>query len=321
MALLWAALLFAGSQTAAQAQPGCAMEPGDRSWVQGSLRGWEVIRRDRLRLPPSRPAIIVFDARCRYEMASGSGGWTAEPHDGTIRMPHGVEPIQVGVTSFTSGGEGRPPFFVMALPSVWRAAGISGLLGLDAGLQGVFLHEYMHATQAPYLRRAFQRMQAAGAPEDISDDALQARFADDPEYGAAFERERSLLYAAATEPSLDRARQLAGEALAAMRARQSRWLTGDNAYWKHADDLFLTMEGVGQWSAYAWLSHPRGWALSPALAARAMRGGRRWWSQEEGLALFLVIDRLLPGWQAQAFSANPALGIDLLAEAVGDPAT
>ena len=39
--------------------------------------------------------------------------------------------------------------------------------------------------------------------------------------------------------------------------------------------------------------------------------GTRWWSQEEGLALFLVLDRLLPDWPDRAFSANPALGIDL----------
>jgi hypothetical protein len=43
-----------------------------------------------------------------------------------------------------------------------------------------------------------------------------------------------------------------------------------------------------------------------------MRGRKRWWSQEEGLSLFLIIDRFVPDWPQRAFAPSPALGIDLL---------
>jgi hypothetical protein len=97
-----------------------------------------------------------------------------------------------------------------------------------------------------------------------------------------------------------------------MEARQKRWFIGENSYWKNYDDLFLTMEGFGQWNGYAWLSDPRGGGLTSAAAQEKMRGRRRWWSQEEGLALFLVIDRFVPDWPKRAFALNPALAIDLL---------
>jgi hypothetical protein len=77
------------------------------------------------------------------------------------------------------------------------------------------------------------------------------------------------------------------------------------------------MEGFGQWAAVAWLSDAMGGRMTPAAAKDRMRGSRKWWSQDEGLALFLVIDRLLPTWSQQAFGSPPALGIEMLREATG----
>jgi hypothetical protein len=47
-----------------------------------------------------------------------------------------------------------------------------------------------------------------------------------------------------------------------------------------------------------------------------MLGKRRWWAQDEGLGLFLVIDRLLPDWPRFVFR-DPSMGaIELLEQAV-----
>ena len=81
---------------------------------------------------------------------------------------------------------------------------------------------------------------------------------------------------------------------------------------------FLTSEGFGQWVAYAWLADPKGGGMAMDAAREKMRGKRRQWSQEEGLGLFLVIDRFVPDWPARMFARRPALGIDLLRLAARD---
>jgi hypothetical protein len=44
------------------------------------------------------------------------------------------------------------------------------------------------------------------------------------------------------------------------------------------------------------------------------RGGKQW-SQDEGLAIFLAVDRLVSGWTVRTFTAQPATALQLLAEA------
>jgi hypothetical protein len=154
--------------------------------------------------------------------------------------------------------------------------------------------------------------------DDFNDDSLQKHFQTDPAYVAVIEKETNLLFGAAEEPDPVKAKALAQQALSLMEARQKRWFVGSEAMWKPYDDLFLTLEGFGQWNGYAWLSDPKGGAMTPAAAETKMRGSRKWWSQEEGLGLFLVIDRFVPNWASQAFAAKPALGVDLLRQAVAE---
>ena len=302
----------------AAGQP-CVMSGPERAWVESALQAWQRVSTGRLKLAPHpAPAIIVFDGKCRFERTEGKQSWRAEPHGGSIRLPDGGE-VPAQVTSFASHDDkSATTFFVMALPSIWEAANIP-IARDPKGLIAVFLHEFSHTRQVEPLQSVFQAAEAAyKMPDDFSDDSLQKHFQADPAYVAVIEKEMSLLFKSAAEPDPVAARKLAGEALALMDARQRRWFVGDDAYWKHYDDLFLTMEGFGQWVAYAWLADPGGGQME-AGAARDRMAGTRWWSQEEGLALFLVIDRFLPDWPQRAFAAKPALGIDLLRLAAADP--
>ena len=101
-----------------------------------------------------------------------------------------------------------------------------------------------------------------------------------------------------------------------MRSRQARWFTGDEAVFAALDDIFLALEGVGQWAGYAWLAHPEGGGVAADEAIRIMLGRRRWWVQDEGLALLLVVDRLLPDWPALEFSVPAPGASELLERAV-----
>lgn len=304
----------------------CTMAPADRVWLDQAVANWRVAERRLLRLAPSPlPRIIAVDARCIWSGTAGRDGriaWTSAPHDGkTVAFPGGntapIGPISHAAPDADGAGIG---YFAMSLPSVWRAAGVTSGLGLERLMDGVMLHELMHTRQFYFANpRLAELGRRYGFGDDISDDSLQDRFKGDPAYVAAWEAERDLLYAAAAAPGDAEARRLAGQVLAAMRARQARWFVGRDAQWQPLDDLFLTMEGLGQWLAYAWYVSPQGGAIDKATALREVRRKRNQWSQDHGLGLFPVIDRLVPGWRRDVFAAKPVLAEALLARAAGTP--
>ena len=293
------------------------MTSDEKAWTESALGAWYYMEADRLKVPElTPPDVIMFDDKCRFEAAaSKKPPGKGEPHSGKIRLPDGSD-MPVGLASSTSRDDKTGKiFFVMALPPIWEAAH-AVKPGDTTGLKAVFLHEFSHTRQVPPLQSSFAAAEAQfKTPDDLTDDSIQAKFSKDPAYVAVEEKESRLLREAAHEPDLGKARKLAGEALALMDARQKRWFTGPDAVWKPYDDIFLTMEGVGQWVGYAWLADPNGGAMTPA-AAEAKIGGAHWWSQEEGLNLLMVIDKLMPDWPQRVFAAKGALGIDLLREAV-----
>jgi hypothetical protein len=133
---------------------------------------------------------------------------------------------------------------------------------------------------------------------------------------AAYLAERDLLYRAAAADSIADVRALAAEALARMRSRHARWFVGEDAVYSTVDGMFLSMEGAAQFAAYAWLAHPEGGGLERDSAVTRMLGRRRIWSQDEGLGLFLVVDRLLPEWPSLVFTKPSIDALDLLDRAV-----
>ncbi len=313
-------LAAAGASVAAPKDAACAMTDQDRAWVDGALAASDYIMDQRLHLPRvPHPTIILFNEHCRFE-SSGSGkpAWVGEAHSGKIRLQKNSIPARIVAMEDYDNQTGRE-FFVMSLPSIWEAAGL--MKPGDKGLTAVFLHEFSHSRQSPALKPVIDAATAKyPVPDYFNDDSLQKRFESDPAYVAVYEKEAGLLYRAAAEPDVAKARELAKQALDLMEARQKRWFTGEDAMWKPWDDIYLTMEGFGQWNAYAWLSDPKGGGMTRDAAREKMRGKRKWWSQEEGLGLFLVIDRFVPNWAAEAFAPQPKLGMDLLREAVTKPA-
>ena len=81
------------------------------------------------------------------------------------------------------------------------------------------------------------------------------------------------------------------------------------------EDVFLTLEGVGNWTALGYMQAPEGLRLPPADAMRRLRGDGQSWTQDEGLALFLVLDALVPQWQRRVLAREAISGFALLSEA------
>lgn len=301
----------------AQDRGSCRMADADEHWLRQALRNWRIVERTVLE-SGSRPLpqIVTYDAHCTYGIAAGARSplcWTAAAHGGEVALPNGAR-IPPAPNAFNASAGGRI-FVVMSLPSIWQAVGIRSEIALPTMLEAVMFHELTHAYQwsvTPSV--SFVALQTRyGLPESVNDDSLQERFERDPAYRSLFEDERDLLFRAAAAAGEAEPRVLACAALAKLRERRRRYFTGPDESWGHVDEVSLTTEGLGQWVSYAWLIRGRG--LAPASVLPRLRG--TYWPQDEGLAIFLVVDRLVPGWQRLLFAPEPETAEPLLARACG----
>jgi hypothetical protein len=298
-------------------------------WIEKWLGAWELASRQILRVPDAPPPeIVLYDGACVYTTSALTAGgrppmsgpallgtplpWRALPHGGSLTLPDSSE-VPIQLMSMTRAARETGPFFVMAAPSFWAQMGH----GQEPGLTGVFLHEFAHTRQIRGMSERIGPIDSTWPyPEELDDDAVQTHFSADSEYVAAYQAERDLLYRAAAAEALSEVRALATEALAMMRSRHARWFTGEKAVFAEVDDIFLSLEGSAQWAGYAWISHPQGGGLDRDAAVKMMLGRRRWWTQDEGLGLILVVDRLLPEWPSLVFGESSMGAVDLLDRAV-----
>ena len=298
------------------------------SWINRWFAAWELTSKQILHLPDAPPPHVVFyDSSCVYTTSEVTVAappvdngpmlrgaklpWRVALHGGSLTLPNASR-VPVQLMSFANSDRKTGPFFVMAAPQYWGSG-----RNQEAGLTAVFIHEFAHTRQIPGVVKIVGPIDSAWKfPQELDDDVVQAHFGSDSTYVAAFKAERDLLYSAAMADSLAKVRALAREALAMIRSRHARWFTGGNAVFATLDDTFLSLEGAGQWAGYAWLAHPAGGALTRAAANEKISGRRRRWSQDEGLGLFLVVDRLFPKWPSLVF-AEPSIGaVELLERAI-----
>lgn len=304
-ALAIATVLFAAGPARSDVPPkapielkasGCVAERSDAAWLAQAMDKWRKAEVAYLALVAKpMPTMHVYDAKCAYQLPAGSFETaTAAPH-GSDGVKINGRTLPLGPIAFADGSGS----FVMALPSVWRAKGVNGTFGLERLMDAVLLHEIMHTRQSELASAAFEpieRRKPAGV--EISDDLIQDRFGKNADYVAAYERERDLLFAAAAANSDAEARKKAIEALGLIERRRARWFVGQDAYLSQVEDVFLTMEGMGQWMGYRMFLDL---GVRPEAALKEVRRGGGYWSQDEGLAIMLIADRLSPQWKRQAF--------------------
>ncbi|HUF17960.1 MAG TPA: hypothetical protein VMS12_07945 [Thermoanaerobaculia bacterium] len=304
--------------------PACSVPEADRAWIDRSLKAWRFASREiaGIGVVPNAQ-VILFSEDCvlRSENALSNPSadgvtWTASPHTGTVSVPDGSE-VPAGVTSYAAGEEGAR-FFVMATPSVWAAAGIGDGSSLETMLVAVMLHEASHLAQiGPYGPSLGALIERNALPDSFNDNSVQESFGSNEEFAASVKRETELFMEAAAAEDDAVARRLAGEARRLMLARQQRWLVGEDAWHIEAENIWLTFEGAGQWIAYQWLIHPRSGAHPTAdVLARFTRG--RQWSQTEGFALVMALDRIAgPDWKRHAYGDGALTVPEMLDEALG----
>ncbi len=334
--LALAALLTIAPFGQEQDTAGKALAPEDRAWIEHAVDGWERVCRDILRVAPAPlPWMIFFDEAHVWHANAGPGFDALQPTDGAwrvslapasgalplvgwahgdgIRLPTG-DTVPPAIVAFTSSVEADgTAFLVLSLPAIWRRDHSAKGARLDALTLAVFAHEMSHTRQAEaYGGRITAIAEEHGLGDDFDDDVVQDRFGTRPGFAAAYAEEVELFFRAAAEDDRELCRQLAEEAVRLMGERRAAHLAGEAAFYAELEDLFLLMEGAANWAGYRVLLNE---GLPPEDAQDVMRGSRTSWTQEEGLAIFLTVDRLLPDWRACVFGAQVVELQELLAEA------
>lgn len=323
------------------ATAGCSLSGENERLIQDALDAWARISGDYLELDPHPlPWMVLFDASCVWHLAPDESSapdarpvdvsfrfagepveTRVEPHDGAVRLPNGSEIPAQGLAFASVHDEGRASFFAMALLDVWRQMPGVEESGMDLHefFLGVLSHEIVHTRQLVHVNARIAELgEGREMPESIDDDIVEERFGEVPGYAAAYEAESDLFYEAVAERDPDRRRELVAEALRLVRRRHERWFTGDDEIYRELDGLFLNMEGVAVWAAYR-LSRENP-DSGPDGGSPAFERARNTWTQDEGLALFLLLDEMVPDWRPRVLGPELASPFALLEEAIRDPA-
>jgi hypothetical protein len=149
-------------------------------------------------------------------------------------------------------------------------------------------------------------------PAEVNDDMVENRFKDVPGFKEAFNAERDLLYRAVAEADPAQRRTLIDQALGMARQRRERFFTGEDRPYAELEELFLNMEGAAEWARFKYHQAAPGNTMSDAEIISFIRGQENSWSQEMGLALVLLLEKEVPGWQRQLLGPEMVSPLKLL---------
>lgn len=336
--------LAALSACTAQPQPisrpadSCALRDSDVRWIQNVLDAWARASRDFLDIGAAPlPRTVVFDASCVWHMAAGPGDvpestrietplrFAGRPvpvqglaHDGVVPLPNGASITADIIAVAMPHRDGNEAFLVLALPDLWRRhAQASRDPHLAIRISSVALHEMVHTRQLPDLRRRVDALEERfDLPAHFDDDVVEERFRDSVAYRTTFEAERDLLYEAVGEADPDRTREMVSEALSLARTRHERFFAGGDEVYARLEGLFLNMEGIAEWVRFKHHQADRAWPNDDADIIAFLRGQDNSWSQDEGLALALLLDEMVPDWTRQLLDPTMPSPLSILRDAV-----
>jgi hypothetical protein len=221
------------------------------------------------------------------------------PHDNTdLWLPTGALPIGPGKAPRVFArpyDNGTKSFFVLALPSVFRSLG-GGQQNLDALFVGFAAHELAHTRQlVDVMTRIKKLRERHDVPIGIDDNFIQKTYGGNQQYARLFDEERArFLRAALKDSDPATSRRLLLQGLSIADRRRGRYFTGARAVHAELEDIFLVTEGVGEWVRFQ-IKRRQASPTSPwRQTLNEMMAESDAWSQQQGLVLFLLIDRFVP---------------------------
>jgi hypothetical protein len=304
------------------------------------------------------PWSVYFDRRCAYhvagrpEVSAVSLGevlafrgeavsvWGVA-HSGWVWLPDGSQiPAEPHAAGALYDAPMPTPFFSMSLVEIWRTVpGATEVPDLSDQMLTIAQHEMTHTLQLQALGQALEALAAEGHNVlALDDDSIQRTFQADPSYAEAIAEEVSALHTAVLTPEPSDKRRLARRALELARHRQARYFVGPYALFARLDGVFLTMEGLGEWVRLALMRDAAELGERPALeevdpdfagyrifrqmdlaaAIHALEGRERFWSQQEGLLVVLLLEQLLPGFPQRLLGPELPDALALLEEAAAE---
>jgi hypothetical protein len=337
VALLAGAALAAGGQTLDAESERQAV-----ATMQAALDSWEAACRRHLRATVEPlPWIIFFDENHAWHVnprrellpsheavatplkfAGRARPLLRVKNEGRLWVP-GREPLALRPCAIAMPyGDDRQTFCIIALPSFWRtlAADMPAAVA-DELFFGAAAHELTHTRQLVDVTRRIKRLRAEHRlPKSIDDNIIQQTFGADADYKRLYEEERGHWTRAILADDLDACRRAVAEGLAVRQERAKRFFVGEKQGYAELEELFLGLEGVAMWVQYrvARDRAPTSQPWQQTLISLAQYTDS--WSQEEGLSLFLLIDRLVPGWQQRFLAPNFPSPFAVLREALRKPA-
>ena len=292
---------------------------------------WKLVSKDIYKINKVRPVeFVFFDDKYVYSTSGvtikngiivrGNNlinltfNWKKTLHNDSLTLPDkSVVPIKLMSFAAEIPNENDNSFFVMPLPGYWEKSGITSKeLGLENLITGVFIHEFSHSQQMQnFGKKITEYEQQNNFGVEFSDDVIQNIFDKDTSYITLYNKEVEYFYVSTKGKTLDR--KSLSKGLKIMRQRQQDYFKGTFKNLGQIDKFFLTMEGLGQYSMYLWLIHPRGANIKKDVAIAGVRRNKKWWSQDEGFALFLVLDKLtMPGKWAKDMFGNKTKSVTVL---------
>ena len=241
--------------------------------------------------------------------------WKKALHNNLITFPD-KSVVPISLMSFASEipGNNNKSFFVMPLTSFWKKSGVTSKeLGTENLVTGVFIHEFSHSQQMQNFGKKITELEKENNfGIEFNDDIVQNIFEKDTIYLKNYNKEIDFFYGSIKNDLLDK--KYVNEGLALMKQRQENYFKGEYKNLNQIDNFFLTMEGLGQYSMYLWLINPKGGNINKEIAIQGVRRGGKWWSQDEGFALFLILEKLSEpkNWAKNMFGKKTENIIELI---------
>jgi hypothetical protein len=328
-------LLFASSSIAQK--PTIEKSDFEKSTTQW-FNAWELVSKETYGIETLKPIeFVLFDEKFIYTTSAvvGVGGqqiagpqqlldkkftWYKKAYTDSIALPDGQK-RKAGLMCFAIPIYNNPSlngYFVMPLMSYWQQKnpGDHGI-GYKKLITGVFVHEFCHSQQFDngmngMEATAFDKYFTAHEHEVYMDDIMQDIYEKDTVYTQMFTKELNLFTNAHQGKTKKAMIAFSRLALAEMQLRQQFILKRDNRDLAAIDHYWLTIEGVAQFSSYAWLTNKKGGNLAIAKALVALRTAS--WSQEEGFAIAYIYAKLFDPktWALKMFRSKTVDMVELL---------